>query len=306
MSRRLNSEAGKETEVIKMKDLQTYSFNLGKLAVQSLIEEAELTPKPGLVDQNNSGSHTDMSLKTMIKSAKALETTFREIAETSLNRIPSQQLREEIAVIGRRGEQAMFKATGGVNTHKGAIWALGLLVSSAAMDLGKSGIEEIAIQAGSLALFTDRNLPAVKTNGSFVKARFGVNGAKGEAEQGFPHVRHFGLPILYESRKRCMNENLCRLNVLIALMAELNDTCILHRGGAKALSSTKKRAKEILKAGGVSTAKGWQLLKQLDQSLCLQKVSPGGSADLLAATIFMDFLDQNAKSEFKRQGALLI
>lgn len=306
MIRRLNSEAGKRDGSDKMKDLQSYSVYLGKLAVQSLIEEAELTPKPGLVDKNSSGSHTDMSLKTMIKSAIALETTFREIAEISFNRIPSQELREEIAVIGRRGEQAMFKATGGVNTHKGAIWALGLLVSSAAMDLGKSAIEEVALQAGRLAFFTDRNLPAVKTNGSCVKARFGVDGAKGEAEQGFPHVRHLGLPILYESRKRCMNENLCRLNVLIALMAQLNDTCILHRGGAEALESTKEHAKEILKAGGVSTSRGWQLLEQLDQSLCRQNVSPGGSADLLAATMFMDYIDQNAKSELKRQEAVLI
>ncbi|WP_026582076.1 triphosphoribosyl-dephospho-CoA synthase [Bacillus sp. J33] len=289
-----------------MIDLHSYSLCLGKMAVQSLIEEAELTPKPGLVDKKNSGSHTDMSLKTMIKSAKALEGTFIEIAKKSFNRSPSQELREEIAAIGRQGEREMFMATGGVNTHKGAIWALGLLVSSAAMYLGNCEIEDVAVQAGRLALFPDRKLPPIKTNGSSVKARFGVGGAKVEAEQGFPHVRLIGLPVLYDSRKKCKNENLCRLNVLIALMAELNDTCILHRGGKEALEGTKERAKEILKAGGVSTIRGWQLLEQLDQSLCLRNVSPGGSADLLAATIFMDYLDQHMKSKFKRNEALPI
>ncbi len=289
-----------------MKDLESNSLYLGKLAVQSLIEEAELTPKPGLVDKKSSGSHRDMSLNTMIRSAIALEDTFSEIAETSFNRTPSQELREEIAVIGRRGEQEMFRATGGVNTHKGAIWALGLLVSSAAMDLGKCPGTEIAFQAGRLALYEDRNLPADNTNGSRVKARFGVDGARGEAEQGFPHIRQIALPVLAGSRKRGLKENYCRLNVLIALMAELNDTCILHRGGAEALESTKAHAKEIVMAGGVSADKGWRLLEQLDQSLCSMNVSPGGSADLLAAAIFLDYLDQNAKSGFKRLEALQI
>lgn len=289
-----------------MKDLESYSLNLGKLAVQSLIEEAELTPKPGLVDKKSSGSHRDMSLNTMIRSAIALEDTFRVIAETSFNRTPSQELREEIAMIGRRGEQEMFLATGGVNTHKGAIWALGLLVSSAAMDLGKSPGKEVAVQAGRLALYKDRNLPAGNTNGSRVKARFGVDGARGEAEQGFPHIRQIALPVLEESRERGLKENFCRLNVLIALMAELNDTCIMHRGGAEALEITKAYAKEIVLAGGVSADKGWQLLEQLDQLLCSMNVSPGGSADLLAAAIFLDYLDQNAKSEFRRLEALKI
>ncbi|MCS0674537.1 triphosphoribosyl-dephospho-CoA synthase, partial [Cytobacillus firmus] len=85
-----------------MKDLESYSLYLGKLAVQSLIEEAELTPKPGLVDKKSSGSHRDMTLNTMIRSAIALEDTFTEIAETSFNRTPSQELREEIAMIGRQ------------------------------------------------------------------------------------------------------------------------------------------------------------------------------------------------------------
>ncbi|MDM5225048.1 triphosphoribosyl-dephospho-CoA synthase [Cytobacillus sp. NJ13] len=289
-----------------MKDLESYSLYLGQLAVQSLIEEAELTPKPGLVDKKSSGSHRDMSLNTMIRSAIALEDTFREIAETSFNRTPSQGLREEIAVIGRRGEQEMFKATGGINTHKGAIWALGLLVSSAAMDLGNSPGKEVAVQAGKLALYEDRNVPADHTNGSRVKARFGVDGARGEAEQGFPHIRQIALPVLEESRERGLNEDFCRLNVLIALMAELNDTCILHRGGLEALESTRAHAQEIVRAGGVSDDKGWQLLEQLDQSLCSMNVSPGGSADLLAAAIFLDYLEQNAKSEFKRLEALQI
>ncbi|MFP5114927.1 triphosphoribosyl-dephospho-CoA synthase [Bacillaceae bacterium C204] len=273
-----------------MNHIQTNIQDLGRLAVQSLIEEAELTPKPGLVDKENSGSHTDMSIDLMIRSAKALERTFREIAKASSNRKPSQKLREEIAAIGRQGEKDMFEATGGVNTHKGAIWALGLLVSSSAMNPEESSMDNIALSAGKLARFPDRNQPKVITNGAHVKVRYGVNGAKGEAQQGFPHLRNIALPVLYASRRSGVTENLCRLNVLIALMASLDDTCILHRGGLKALVSTKELANEILKSGGVWTVNGWKVLMQLDQLLRWTNASPGGSADLLAATLFLDSL----------------
>lgn len=296
MSRRLNLEVGNRGPK-RMNHIQTNIQDFARLAVQSLIEEAELTPKPGLVDKENSGSHTDMSIDLMIRSAKALERTFKEIANASYNRMPSQKLREEIAAIGRQGEKDMFEATGGVNTHKGAIWALGLLVSSSAMNPGETSMDSIALSAGKLACFPDRNQPKVKTNGAYVKVRYGVNGAKGEAQQGFPHLRNIALPVLYGSRRSGVSENLCRLNVLIALMASLDDTCILHRGGLKALASTKELANEILKSGGVWTVNGWKVLKQLDQLLSWTNASPGGSADLLAATLFLDSLYLYTKNQ---------
>lgn len=292
MSHLLNLEAGKRDSV-RMLDKQDLSHFLASSAVRSLIEEAELTPKPGLVDKDDSGSHSDMTFETMIKSAEALEPTFRGIAEASFKRDPSQELREEIAAIGRRGEIEMLEATGGINTHKGAIWALGLLVSSIAMNPDVASMNKITFTAGELARFSDRNLTEQMTNGNLAKARYGVNGAKGEAQQGFPHVLKVALPVLLASRIRGMEEGHCRINVLVALMASLDDTCILHRGGAEALNSTKSFAADIMTSGGVSTKKGWKLLGQLDQSLRTYNASPGGSADLLAAALFLDFFQQS-------------
>lgn len=273
-----------------MEQLQTYTENLAIKAVQALIEEAELTPKPGLVDKESSGSHHDMSIELMIKSAKSLMPTFKEIAKVSYRRVPSQELREEIAAIGRQGEIDMFQATGGINTHKGAIWALGLLISSAAMNPVETSLDHLALSAGKLALFPDRNRPGQMTNGTRVKAKYGVNGALGEAHQGFPHIRKISLPVLYASRRRGISEDLCRLNTLIALMASVDDTCILHRGGYRALAVTKELSAEILISGGVWTLTGWKVLRELDQSLLKGNASPGGSADLLAATLFLDGL----------------
>lgn len=278
-----------------MENIQAFTENVAALAVQALIEEAKLTPKPGLVDKESAGSHHDMSFELMIKSARSLEPAFREIAKVSYRRLSSQELREEIAVIGRKGELAMFQTTGGINTHKGAIWALGLLVSSYVMNPEETSPEKIAFSAGRIALFPDRNRPEQMSNGERVKTRYGVNGALGEAQEGFPHIRNISLPVLYASRRRGISEDLCRLNVLISLMASLDDTCILHRGGSQALSLTKQLSTEILISGGVWTQTGWKVLKELDQALRRCNASPGGSADLLAATLFLDSL--NKKNE---------
>ncbi|HZG71846.1 MAG TPA: triphosphoribosyl-dephospho-CoA synthase [Chondromyces sp.] len=273
------------------KQIIDYSTYLSKLAVQSLIEQIELTPKPGLVDQQNSGAHSDLSFELMIKSARALKDTFTKMAYVSFDLEPSQFLREEIAAIGRIGESIMYQTTEGVNTHKGAIWTLGLLVSAAAMKK-ETNIEKVAATAGRLARYPDRYCPLIPTNGLRVIERFAVQGAKGEAEQGFPHIVKFAMPALRDSRQAGIAENLARLNALITLIANLDDTCILHRGGVKALALTKKYASDILSRGGVSTPEGWHLLQQLDEVFIRLNISPGGSADLLAGTLFLDSLNR--------------
>lgn len=266
------------------------SEHLAELAVTALIEEAELTPKPGLVDKQNTGAHTDLNIELMIRSAQSLRTTFADIAYTAFQQKPSQRLREEIAEIGRHGERVMLQATGGTNTHKGAIWAIGLLTASAAIHRPGASASQIAFTAGELARYPDRYAPKISSNGSRVRQRYKVNGAKGEAQQGFPHVTDIALPTLYRAREEGIEEPLARLDALIALIAHLDDTCVLHRGGLDALRAAKEKAFSILTAGGVSTPPGWDALKELDAELLARNASPGGSADLLAAALFLDYL----------------
>lgn len=130
----------------------TFGADLAAKAVQALVDEALLTPKPGLVDTRDSGSHSDMSIGLMIKSARALEETFQRIADASYLHPVDQSLREKIASIGREGEQQMFSATNGVNTHKGAIWALGLLTSARAACPGECDPHRIMREALALVL----------------------------------------------------------------------------------------------------------------------------------------------------------
>jgi triphosphoribosyl-dephospho-CoA synthase len=267
---------------------------LASLAVQALIAEAELTPKPALVDKRGPGAHSDLSLELMRYSASCLEPWFERIAFISFQRIPSASLRAELGVIGRWAEHSMLLSTHGVNTHRGSIWTLGLLVSAAAM--GSSTLQTITEQAGQLACFRDPPTVQHETNGSRVRQRYKVSGARGEAKAGFPHVVDAGLPMLSCTRRQGASETEARLNSLLAIMASLNDTCLLHRGGLVALHTAQAGAAAILAAGGTATTRGWSLLLQLDHDLYALNASPGGSADLLAATLFLDSLPVTDKT----------
>jgi triphosphoribosyl-dephospho-CoA synthase len=269
------------------------AIRLARLVRQALIAEAELTPKPGLVDRRGAGAHTDLSLAIMRRSALAIEPYFCEMALISGQHHPSQPLRERLAVIGREAESAMLKTTGGSNAHKGAIWILGLLISAAAMqDEDEATASAIAVTAQKIASFQDRAAPRLVSHGDMVAKRYGVAGARGEALRGFPHVVGTGLPILHSRRATGAKEEVARLDALLSIMSHLDDTCLLYRGGEEALAAAKGGAAIVQSAGGSGTVFGRQRLQRLDHRLLDLGVSPGGSGDLLAATLFLDAVER--------------
>ena len=266
---------------------------LADMAVSALIDEACLTPKPALVDRRGSGAHRDLDLDTMLRSAHSLRPTFLALARAAVDQKPSQRLREQLARIGREGEVAMLRATNGSNAHRGAIWIVGLLCAAAAMSPHALGEPfELCAQAAVIARFDDRFAPAPSeiSNGARVVQRFGVAGARGQAAEGFPHVHEAGLPALHRSRANGATEDEARLDALLAIIATLDDTCLLHRGGQVALEAAQTGAREALQAGGAARPQGRAALARLDQRLTELNASPGGAADLLAATLFLDTL----------------
>jgi triphosphoribosyl-dephospho-CoA synthase len=268
---------------------------VAELAVCALVEEAELTPKPALVDRRGGGAHDDMDLEMLRRSAYALHPTFGALAHRAHCCAPSRRLREDLAAIGRRGEEAMFAVTGGVNTHRGAIWTLGLLAAAATMAASGTPHAGIATIAGRVAAFPDRHAPSETSHGCLVMKRYGVAGARGEARRGFPHVVGVALPALRTAREAGCPEWLARLDALVALIANVDDTCLLHRGGRVALRDAQTGARAVLDAGGNATAAGRRALQALEAALLRHNAAPGGSADLLAATLFLDALDHAAE-----------
>jgi triphosphoribosyl-dephospho-CoA synthase len=270
---------------------------LADRAVTALLEEILLTPKPGLVDRRGRGAHLDMDVDLMCRSAHALRPGFHAMAEAAQGRSADRYfgrsadltLRRELGRIGREAETSMLRATGGVNTHRGAIWAMGLLVASAAMDPRDHGSHGLTRRAGMLARLPDEHSSDGSTKGSRACAHYQVTGARGEAQEGFPHITRFALPTLRRYRAEGAAEDLCRVNALLAIMARLGDTCVLSRGGEAALAAVRTGAALVLAEGGAGAAQG--RLSALEATLLAHNASPGGSADLLAATLFIDSLE---------------
>ena len=265
------------------------TVQIADMAVAAIRAEADLTPKPGLVDQRGSGAHSDMDLAILHASADALHPAFLECATAAGQPVTDHELRDRLGIIGRAGEQRMLAATGGVNTHRGALWAVGLLSAGAARTGTLDGSVAVAAR---LAAIPDPHVTAATSHGAQARRRYGVGGAAGEAQAGFPHARLHALPALRAARHAGADEGTARLTALLSLMATVDDTCVLHRGGTDGLSALQSGAKAVLDAGGIGTVRGRRRFAALDELCLTRRLSPGGSGDLLSVTLFLDALDE--------------
>ncbi|MDN7047786.1 triphosphoribosyl-dephospho-CoA synthase [Lactiplantibacillus plantarum] len=259
--------------------------NLATQAVQALKWEANFAPKPGLVTKVSNGSHTDMDITLFMRSADSLYETFRQIAETAQNMSISLNLREKIGSLGREGEEAMFQATQGVNTHKGAIWALGVLIAVISSQ-ETADLPTILQTAGKLASFPDRYVQThpQTTYGIQAKRKYKVIGAREEAASGFPHVAA-GLKLVLGQAEVTPQQ---WLRVLCLLYASVDDTNVIHRSSLAVLRDFQNEARQALAAPMVEESPAFQ---QLNQMAVKYQISPGGCADLFAATYFLHNLN---------------
>jgi triphosphoribosyl-dephospho-CoA synthase len=209
-------------------------------------------------------------------------------------------LREELGATGRKAERAMFLATGGTNTHRGAIWALGLLVAAASQTKDLNPVR-VAVLAGSIARLPDLVRPELVSHGDVVRERYGLVGARGEARRDFPHVVRVGIPALRAARVAGKSETASRLFSLLSIMVELDDTCVLYRSGLEGGEAVKAGAKAVLAVGGPGSQEGDAALRRFDRKLLEKRISPGGCADLLAASLFLDCLESGCEAIQKDQ-----
>ena len=260
---------------------------LGRLASRALWLELALDPKPGLVGLRDTGAHTDMDARTFVRSLFALRPHFAGLAAAGARDAPFAALR----AIGIEAEAAMLAATGGVNTHRGAIFALGLLVAAAARTQARDEPVTDATLRANLqaswgeALAAHSPPPGALSNGAAAAARHGAGGARREAARAFPSVFDLALPALRTARLRGRDERLARIAALFALLAHVDDTNVLHRGGASALAFVQAHGRAFAQA-----ADPLAFAAQAHRAFVARRLSPGGSADLLAAALFVDSL----------------
>ena len=276
------------------------SQHIGTLALEAMLIEVSVTPKPGLVDRNNSGAHRDMGFFTFVKSATALRNSFEEfaIAGENFNESEIKNLFPIIRKIGIESEKKMFEATGGINTHKGEIFSLGLL-SAAAGYLSKNKIsltsENITNLASKIcAGICERDFAGVYkkdknflTKGERVYIEHGITGIRGEAEAGYPVVMNAGLPAVkkYLSQNLSLNDSLAF--TLIHIMAEAKDTNIISRKDFETAEKVRKRAADLI----LNDKLNLEEIYKFDRDLIDASISPGGAGDLLAVSYFLFMLE---------------
>jgi triphosphoribosyl-dephospho-CoA synthase len=269
-------------------------------AVFALLHELATWPKPGLVSYVDSGSHTDMDADMMQSSAEALRPFFSELAVAGRDGAEMGHLR----TIGLRAEAAMLAATGGINTHRGAIFGLGLLCAAAGAvaEISAQGTAFAPVHLGQVvvqrwAADILRGPIPLFSHGAAALRRYGAGGARAEAAGGFRSVYEVGWPALHQGRLLQPDDSEAPpVQACFALIASVHDTNLLHRGGADGMRYAVEKAGSFLSQGGVSTSDWRGRAAGVHAAFVARRLSPGGCADLLAMTLFVDALESEARS----------
>ena len=263
---------------------------IARAAAQALRLELETYPKPGLVSHVDSGSHADMDADTFRASTGAIAPFFQSLARAGAAGAPMPALRR----VGLEAEAAMRAATSGVNTHRGAIFGLGLLCAAAGA-LPRAG-------AGALGRLVHERYGAAILDGPVLlhapgaraRRRHGVGGAPAEAAAGFPSLYRVGLPALRRGRQsRPGDAEAARVEACLALIAHVEDTNLLHRGGPAGFAFARAEAARFIAEGGVAEPDWRERAEALHRAFVARNLSPGGAADLLAMTLFVDGIERD-------------
>lgn len=274
---------------------------IGEACYLALLAEVSATPKPGLVDRANCGAHRDMDFALFQRSAESLRGYYPQIAAggAATATLPPQQAFVSMRPLGVVAEKAMLAATGGVNTHKGAIFSLGLTAAAAGrlQSLGRPlRPESVCACAASFVLgITQLELAqsaAAATRGAQAFRLHGASGARGEAEAGFPHALQHGLPAYRRALRLGASENDALLEALLHILAHMQDTNILLRCGPEAAKYARTCAEALLaKKHPIGSAPRREALEKMDADFIPRNISPGGCADLMALCWLLNRLD---------------
>lgn len=273
------------------------SNDAARLATQALLYEVATTPKPGLVDRENSGSHRDMDFFTFQASAAALYPYFAQCVKVGRETVDAQETFRRLRLPGKLAEGEMLHATGGVNTHKGAIFSMGILCGALGrLERAQWGdpntvlAECAAMTKGIISRdYAGLTPETAKTAGQKLYLQYGITGVRGQAEAGFPAVLNVGLPKLEAALAAGKSINEAGCAALLAMLANTLDTNMIHRGGYDVQQQTAKEVKALLEAEAFPSD---DTLKSLDAQFIQKNLSPGGTADLLAMVYMLHFLKE--------------
>lgn len=284
-------------DAIQLVPPTTIPYIIGHLASMALQAELDTTPKPGLVDRNDNGAHRDMDHTLMQRSIQALHPYFVRLAQLGFN--GKQPCHDEIVNIGIEAEREMFKATGGVNTHKGALFSIGLAAVALAgesfcritqaegcgtmayNDVNSKQIQSLSNSIASLArLFPDTN----GTHGSKAKANNILKGALDNAREGYTQLFKAWLPFYID--RIAEGDNYALHKTLLRIMCDLDDTNIVYRTSMETMQEVKTEARQMLDTSR-NIVNFEAALQAMNTDYIHRNISPGGSADMLSLVVFL-------------------
>lgn len=321
-------------EIIKDEKKRIISELIKDSIESALIEEVQTSPKPGLVDMIDNGAHNDMDPKLFMKSAKAISPYLMKIYDLGFNKGQKRgdliELFKEIRVVGIEAEKAMFNVTEGVNTHKGAIFTMGIILAATGYSLSMGDLPDIytILSIGNMMCRDTllRELEDIKkkpknklTNGDKLYIMYGEKGIRGQAIEGFPVIKNIAYPLYRRSikekdellkslvlihgedlrdefREAIDKENdkdftnALNINILLYIIMNLNDTNIVNRSSYEMMEIYRDKTKGIIDKGGAFTKSGLEGIKRLNVFSIKENISPGGSADILSLTILLNHI----------------
>jgi triphosphoribosyl-dephospho-CoA synthase len=274
-------------------DASAFHAALGRAAIASLYDELALESKPGLVSFADAGSHDDMDASTFMRSLFALRHYYARVAAQGARSAAFAPLE----TLGIEAEARMLRATGGVNTHRGAIFTLGLLCASAgAVRAAGLPCDAATLRNTLLARWGDalasRARRASATHGARAARAHGLRSAPDEAAQGLPTLFEHVLPALRAARRAGVDDRGARLHALFTAMAQLDDTNLVHRGGLPGLRDAQRLARHFLAEGGGLHADAPARAARVHATFVERRLSPGGAADLLAAACWIERVER--------------
>ncbi len=265
-------------EALKMAPSSTAPYIIGQAAVTAMRTELDLTPKPGLIDPQNQGAHKDMNYMTMVRSIEALRPYFMKLALCGCREgFPTA---EEVIALGLEAEKAMFKATNGVNTHKGALFSLGLMTAVACNEFYIHKSISVSGLRSGIAKLAGQFPYDESTHGSKVRREHELKGALDMAREGYADLFEKWRPFLHGHK----NEGDALHRTLLLIMTTLDDTNICHRRGMDGLNAVKAEAGRLLDDFSMDG------LVAMNEHFTKENLSPGGAADMLALTVFAEGL----------------
>ncbi len=283
---------------------EQFADTCSSCASRALLYEVMTTPKPGLVDRANNGSHRDMDIYTFVDSSSSLTSYFRDFVTAGIkyHRDEPEKLFAKIRYIGMQAEDDMFRATCGINTHKGLIFSLGIICSALGYlfannkNTDTESILELSkkMTAGVLKDFENITKNNARTYGESLYANYGITGIRGEAANGFISVKKYGLPILKRLLDKGLSLNDAGALTLLNLIANVKDTNIISRTDINTQERVQNNIKNIIEQNKIEKI-SISDIENIDKQFIGMNISPGGCADLLAITYMLHFIQSPAE-----------